>query len=292
MLKDQKVIVTHHAPDLDAIGATWLLKRFDSQNFAEAKIYFVNPGDTISPAQLKEIGFRLEQVTHVDTGFGDFDHHQLKRSSQKICASSLVYEYLLTVYPDYDQDETLKELVEFITSIDHFEEVYWPEPADNRYCFMLHELIRGHECVDLHNDDSQMHFGMQCLDYAYASLKQTIKAKEIIATKGLEFNIKLGKCLAVASRNNDVVKQAQKMGFALVIKKDSVIGHMNIKVRPDIKMNLSALYEKILAEDKEGSWFYHNNGKMLINGSRKHRDQKPTPLSLTQVVAMIKELYG
>lgn len=286
------MIVTHHAPDLDAIGATWLLKRFDSQHYADTKIYFVNPGDKITESELREFGFTQEEVTHVDTGLGEFDHHQLERSKQHICASSLVYDYLLKVYPDYKDDDTLKELVDFINSIDHFEEVYWPGPADNRYCFMLHELIRGHECVDLHNDDSQMHFGMQCLDYAYASLKQTIKAKKIIEEKGIEFSIKEGKCLAVATRNNDVVKQAQKQGYALVIKKDPIIGHMNIKVRPDINLKLKKLYQQILAKDNEGSWFYHNNEKMLINGSRKHRDQKPTPLSLTQVVAMVKEIYG
>jgi hypothetical protein len=27
---------------------------------------------------------------------------------------------------------------------------------------MIHELIRGHEFTDPHNDDSQMHFGFQC----------------------------------------------------------------------------------------------------------------------------------
>ena len=157
---------------------------------------------------------------------------------------------------------------------------------------MLHELIRGHECVALHDDDSQMHFGMECLEYAYASLKQTVKAKEIIASKGQEFTIQAGKCLAVATRNNDVVKQAQKLGFALVIKKDPVIGHMNIKARPDVDIVLEDLYQAIIEQDTEGSWFYHNSGKMLINGSRKHRNQKPTPLSLTQVVAMVKQIYS
>lgn len=287
----QKLIVTHHAPDLDAIAATWLLKTFDGQHYADAKIFFVNPGAAITAQETERLGFNQEDVTHVDTGLGEFDHHQAERSGQRICAASLVLNHLYQVHPELKQDTTLTELVKFVTSIDHFDEADWPDASDNRYCFMLHELIRGHECVALHDDDSQMHFGMQCLDYAYASLKQTIKAKEIIAVKGIVFNIKAGKCIAIETRNSDTVKQAQKLGFVLVIQKDPKKGGMNVKARPDSNIILEPLHQAVLTMDQVGSWFYHNSGKMLINSSRKHRDKKPTPLKLSEMVALVKEIY-
>jgi len=40
-----KTIVTHLSPDLDAIGAIWLLKKFASE-FADAKVEFVPIGKT------------------------------------------------------------------------------------------------------------------------------------------------------------------------------------------------------------------------------------------------------
>ncbi len=287
----QRLIVTHHAPDLDAITATWLFKTFDGQHFANARIFFVNPGDSITTQEAQRLSFSQENITNVDTGLGEFDHHQPERSGQRVCAASLVLDHLCKIHPELKQDVALAELVKFVTGIDHFDEADWPDAADNRYCFMLHELIRGHECVALHDDDSQMHFGMQCLNYAYASLKQTIKAKEIIAVKGITFNIKAGKCIAMETRNSDTVKQAQKLGFALVIQKDPKKGGMNIKARPDADIVLKQLYDAVLTMDQVGSWFYHNSGKMLINSSRKHRDKRPTPLKLSEMVTLVKEIY-
>jgi len=286
-----QLIVTHHAPDLDAIGAIWLLKCFDSQHYADAKISFVDPGDKITLEKAEEVACQLHEVKHVDTGYGEFDHHQLKQAKQRVSASSLVYDYLLRIHPELKDDKALKEIVDFITDIDHFGETEWPDAHSNRYCFMIHELIRGHETVALHDDDSQVHFGMQCLGYAYAALKQTIKAREVIAAKASYFDLKFGKCLAVETRNNDVTKQAQKQGFAMVVTKDPKRGNINIKVRPDIAITLKKLHEEIKEIDHKGTWYYHHNGKMLINGSRKHRNQIASPLNLQQLITLIKSVY-
>lgn len=291
-MTQRKLIVAHHAPDLDAITATWLLKRFDSKNYADAKIAFVNPGDRITLEEAEKSGAQLHEVTHVDTGLGEFDHHQSERAKQQICAATLVHDYLCRIQPHLENDKALEELVIYTNQIDHFQEIYWPEVSTPRFSFSITELIRGHEFTDPHNDDSQMHFGMQCLDNIYASLKQHIKAAEIIEEKGQEFIIKEGKALAIETRNDETIKLGQKRGFILVVRKDSKLGHIRIKVRPDAIMDLDALHKAIIAEDNKGTWFYHGSGKMLINSSRKHRNQTPSPLSLDRVISLIKEIYG
>ncbi len=102
----RKLIVTHHAPDLDAITSVWLLKRFDSQKYADAKVAFVNPGDTISLEEAeKEFNCQLHEVTHVDTGLGEFDHHQPERASRDVCAATLVFDYLKEVRPEIINDK-------------------------------------------------------------------------------------------------------------------------------------------------------------------------------------------
>lgn len=288
---EKKLIVTHHAPDLDAVGSVWLLKRFDSQTFATARVAFVNPGTRITLEEAEQLGFQLHEAVHVDTGLGQFDHHQPERGEQHVSASSLVFEYLCTQYPGLTKDAALQELVRHITDVDHFGEVSWPgEPLHHSY--MLHEIIRGCEFTDPHNDDSQLHFGLSCLDNTYAVLKQYFKAEEIITTKGQEFTLKEGAGLAITTRNDDTVKLAQKKGYQLVIRKDTAQGHIRIKARPDNAIVLLELYEKIKKVDQVGTWYYHPSGKMLINGSQKHRDQKPSPLSLEQVIVLVKELYA
>ena len=179
-----------------------------------------------------------------------------------------------------------------VNTIDHFEEIYWPEPAAERYLFMIHELIHGHEFTDPHNDDSQMHFGFQCLDNVYASLGQYHKAMEIVHTKGQEVQLKAGKALLLNTRNDDTIKLAQRMGYALVVRKDPKLGHIRIKARPDADLILKPLYEKIQTIDHDGTWFYHGSGKMLLNGSQKTHNQKPSPLNLDQVKILLEEIYG
>jgi len=289
---EKKLIVTHHAPDIDAIGATWLLKKFDFENYANANISFVNPGEKISATAANILGFSLEQVTHVDTGLGKFDHHQPERAHQKVSATSLVFEYLCQTKPELKTDRSLKSMIEYIVDIDHFGDIHWPDPANLRYNFMIHELIRGAEYSDPHNDESQLHFGFTCLDNLYAVLKQHHKAAEILAEKAKAFSAGEYDCLALETRNDDTIKLALKQGYELVIRKDPERGHIRIKARPDSQIELKPLYEKIITVDQNGTWFYHNSGKMLLNGSHKHHNQTPSPLSVTQVIELVKIVYA
>ena len=288
----RKLIVTHHAPDLDAIGASWLLKTFDTQHYGNAKFAFVNPGEKIKSSAVAELEISSDNVVHVDTGLGRFDHHQPERGHDNSSASSLVYDHLCHLHPELSNDHALGLLVDFITEIDHFEEIHWPEADHYRYNLMLHQLIRGLEFVGLHNDDSQLHFGFTCLDGVYAALKQDVRAKEILETKAQYFHIKSGKCMAVETRNDDTLKLAQKYGAIIAIRKDTTQGHIRIKARPDAEIDLKALADEISLIDSVGTWYYHPSGKMLINGSKKHRNQKPSPLSLEQIIELTKKTYG
>lgn len=291
-MPSRKLLVTHHSPDLDAVGAVWLLKRFVSQEFATAKVAFVDPGETISANEAHQLGIELHEVTHVDTGLGEFDHHQEDRGKEFLSATLLTFQYACQVHPELKNDHALEKLTQFVTEIDHFQEVHWPESGDIRYCFMIHELIKGIEYLEEHTDESQLHFGMTCLDSAYGVITQYLKAREIIDSEAEEFHIKAGPVLALETSNDDTIKLAQKDGYILVVRKDPVLGSIRIKARPDADLTLEALRDAILKKDTVGSWYYHPSGKMLINGSRKHTTQQPSSLPLQDVVQMIKEIYS
>jgi hypothetical protein len=291
-MSDRNLIVTHHVPDLDAVGAVWMLKRFDPQNYADARVGFVNPGSRISLDEANALNAELHEVTHVDTGLGRFDHHQPDRGLLKISATSLTYDYVCSLDGNLSEDSTLQNLVNFVTEIDHFGEIHWPDANNLRYSFMLHELIRGFELQTYFNDDSQLHFGLSCLDCAYAVLKHHHKAEEIIIEKGQVFQLAEGSAMAISTRNDDTIKIAQRQGMILVVRKDPDLGNIRIKARPDSNIDLKALHDKILEVDRVGNWYYHPSGKMLINGSVKHQDQAASPLTLSDVVKMVTEIYG
>ena len=287
----RKLIVTHHAPDLDAIGSVWLLRKFSAQQYGNAKVAFVNPGSRIDDYAVEQLGIEFHDVTHVDTGLGEFDHHQPERASTAICAASLVHEHLLQIHPELEDDQALHIITTFITEIDHFGEIFWEDAGSYRYSFMIHELIRGSQFTDLHDDESQLNFGMQCLDFAYATLTQQIRANEIINEKGIPFTLQGERCLAIETRNDDTIKSAQKQGYSLVVKKDPKLGTIRIKARPDSEFDLTEVYQRIIQKDTVGNWFLHGSKKMLLNGSIKNQNQQPSPLTIDEVVTLLKESY-
>lgn len=286
-----KYIVTHHVPDLDAIASTWLLKTFDQQHYGEARFEFVDPGRQLDEDRQRELQVTSAEITHVDTGLGEFDHHQPDRGQTYVCAATLVHDYLCQLHPDLKTDHALQTIVNFINEIDHLHEIYWPDASNHRYGFMIHELLEGMEAMQLHDDDSLLHFGMTCLDAIYAHLTQTIKAEELLAQKAYFFEIKEIRCAAIETENDDVIKVAQKQGIMMVVRKDPQKGFVRIKVRPDSKLDLKPVYDEVVKRDPLANWYYHQSGKMLLNGSSKHRNQNPSRLTLAEVVSIIKEAY-
>lgn len=287
-----KLIVTHFSPDLDAISSVWVLKRFDERNYADAKLAFVNPGETIDLRSAADLGFSSEEITHTDTGLGIFDHHQSERGMKRICATSLVYDYICDIHPEYKQDKALAYISEYVTAIDHFEENSWDNADDFKHQFLIQNIIDGVKMVGLHDDDAIVHFGMTCLDGVYAALKEQIGAQEAIDEKGKMFETKWGRGLAIESANDETIKLAQKQGYALVIRKDPGRGNVRIKAIPGKGIDLTDIAEEIKRKDVVGSWYFHPAKTMLLNGSSKSNNQKPSPLSLDEVVSIVKRVVG
>ncbi len=281
------VIVTHQGPDLDAISAVWLLKRFLTSDWGEARVEFVAAGQKLSPERMEELSVAEDQVIHVDTGLGAFDHHQEEMGGKRACAASLVFELIGQRQADKKQNAALKYLIEYVTQIDHFENCYWPEASDFRYQLSIHNLIEGAQLTDVYDDERLLQFGFDMLDAGYAKLRSEVKADEIIQKKGQHFTHGEWKALAIPTSSKDVEKRAQVLGIDLVIRKDEDQGSVRIKATPRSGIDLTEVYEAILEKDKVGTWFLHNSKRMLLNGSRKS-SQVPTPLSLVQVVKIVK----
>ena len=285
------LLVTHNAPDLDAITSIWLLTRFDSQHYSGSRIAFVNAGETISLEAAAALGYNLDQVTHVDTGGGDFDHHDQNRSGKEFCAAKLVFDYLAKIHPEIEQNLALIEIIKHVLEVDHFGEVFWPESNNPRYQFMLHEIIAGVDRTETNDDTYQVELGARLLDYVYAGMKSYLQARAELVN-GLVFPLKSGTAFAILSSNEEVLAAAQKNGHLLAIKKDEQLGNIRIKARPDANFNLEQIYQTIKLKDNVGTWYYHPSGKMLLNGSRKNINQKPSPLTLEEIIVIVKDYLG
>ncbi|MFC1653307.1 chromate resistance protein ChrB domain-containing protein [Patescibacteria group bacterium] len=283
----ESLIVTHQNPDVDAIGSAWLLKRFDKELYRSAKMAFVPSGERITNEEVESYAINLSDVVHVDTGGGEFDHHDEEGVGSS--ASKKVYEYLCGKFPDLKKNKALKRVVEFANDTDQFSSYFWPDPANDRYVFGIEQMLNGFKLGGHGGDSDLVAFGMDCFDGAYSMLNILVEAEKEIK-EGTEFECKWGKSIGLLSSNDATIKLAQKMGYNVVVRKDTDLGNIRIKAAPLPEIDLAPIYEQVMKLDKEGTWYFHPGKHMLLNGSRKHLGQKPSGLSLEKMIEIIKEI--
>lgn len=275
--KTVKTIVTHIGPDLDAICAVWLVKTFYPE-WEEAALAFVPAGTTLG----KKSPDDDPEIIHVDTGLGKFDHHQ---SNSDTCAAMLVYEEIKSTQ---GEDVALARFVKVVNDIDHFREVNWPNPTADYWELLVTGAIDGWRLM--YPDDwlKVVANGMEMLDGVYKTLQAKVWAEKEIEEHGVQFETKWGKGLAIESVNDEVVHLGQKMGYALVVRKDSRKGYLRIKSLPKEEIDLEQVYDRLKKDEPSATWFLHASHHMVLNGSSKNPDFRPSQKKLEEVIEVLK----
>ena len=78
------------------------------------------------------------------------------------------------------------------------------------------------------------------------------------------------------------------MGYVLVIRKDPKKGYVRIKAVPKPDIDLTHFYELLQEKDSNATWFLHASKHMILNGSSKNPDMKPTTLTLNQIIEIVR----
>jgi hypothetical protein len=270
-----KTIVTHIGPDLDACTAVWLVKT-QMPEWEEAIVQFVPAGTTLQ----KMPPDSDPEIIHVDTGFGKFDHHQTDADT---CAAKLVYESL------GKKDEALERLVAVVNDVDHFRECFFPNPTADFWDISLPSIIDGWRLLYADNQMKLVDLIMTALDGAYKMFQNKVWAEHEIKENAVVFESPWGKAFGLETMNDEVVHVGQKMGYAVVIRKDPKKGYVRIKAVPKEEIDLTSVYEKLKNEDSTATWFLHASKHMILNGSTKNPEMRSTTLSLEQIIDVIKK---
>ncbi len=306
-----KIVVTHTAPDWDAITSVWVIKKY-LPGWNEAEVEFV-PAGTRSPRLVPEGGDTTkliekaghDEIIHVDTGLGPLDHHQT--SDKNVSAASLSWDYVKIQEGDRkiqnpEKLEGIDRMVKVVVDIDHFKEVFWDNPTADYHEFSLIGLLEGAKSLRPDDDDYLLHFGMECLDAMLHNFESRVWAEHEINETGREFETKWGKAVGFETVNDTVLKLAQKMGYRIVLRKDPRKGYVRIKARPaqesaegdsrksEEDIDLTPVYEKLKEKDPEATWFLHVSKKMLLNGTAKNPKMRPSNLSLDDIIEVIKSV--
>lgn len=279
-----KILVTHFSPDLDAICGLWLIKKL-LPGWGQAKVEFVPAGETFENQPVDT----NQEILHIDTGFGKFDHHQ---NLDKTSASKKVLEGMknLPEGKSVKIDEALERLVEVVNEIDHFQEVYYPNPTADFYNLGLVAQLDGWKLLSPDDHQKLVDLGMVALDGIYKQLQNKVWAEKILKEEAFEFETRWGRAVGLETGNDEVVHTGQKQGYILVVRKDPKKGYLRIKTLPDPKIDLSRLAEKLQEADPEASWFLHIDKHQLLNGSTKNPKMRPTSLTLKQIIEIIKNV--
>lgn len=277
-----RTIVTHVSPDLDACTSVWLAKRF-LHGWEDATFSFVQPGKTLNDAPPDED----PTVMHVDTGLGKFDHHQLH---ERTSAARLVLDHInATDQLRRTNKEPLERLVDIVTLYDNFEEIHFDNPSHDSHMFSINEIVHGLRVV-FQDDVTAMEYMMYILDGLLLSLKNKVYAEKEL-DKGLTVESKWGKTLIIETKNDEVLKTALKLGYTLAARKDPEHGFIRIKAFPDKKYDLTKLYDVIKTKDSQKTtWFFHQSGTMILNGSTKNTSSVPSQITTAQLVEIITSI--
>ena len=195
-----KTIVAHIGPDLDAIASIWLVKTY-FPGWEEAMLAFVPAGNTLGGKPPDND----PEVIHVDTGFGKYDHHQTDADT---CAALLVYE---EVKKTHGADPAMERLLSVVNDIDHFREVFFPNPTADFWELGLVTQIDGWRLLYADNPMNIVDLGMQGLDGICKTFQNKVWAERELKEKGVEFETQWGKGIGVETSNDECVHLAQKL---------------------------------------------------------------------------------
>ena len=298
-----KRIVTHTSPDMDAITSVWYIKRY-LPGWENAEVRFVPAGQrlgNLTEEQAKKLTDPIEsiagnEVIQVDTGHGPLDHHQT--SDQNVCGASLTLEYVKKNVAENslnpEKMEALERIASFVIDVDHFKEIFRQDPLANYQNFSIVEILDGLKYQHPNDDKYYVEFISLCLDAMVHELENLIWAEKEIKEKGVYFDTKWGKGFGIETINDTVVKLGQLMGYIIVVRRDPRKGYVRIKTQPDEKgkkgIDLTLTAEKLKKMDPNATWFLHVSKKMLLNGTPKNPKMKPTKLSLSDIIEVLKNV--
>ena len=182
----------------------------------------------------------------------------------------------------------MERLLAVVNDVDHFREVFYPNPTADYWDLGIVSEIDGWRLLYADNPIKIVELGFQALDGIYKTFQNKVWAERELKENGVEFVSKWGAGIGVETTNDEVVHLAQKMGYVIALRKDPNKGYLRIKSLPKDEIDLESLYIKLKSDEPAATWFLHASHHMVLNGSSKNPAMRPTQKSLQQIIDVIQ----
>lgn len=293
-----KIIVTHTAPDFDAIGAAWLLQRFGG--LEDASIVF-QPIATPNADVLRYATAVVDIGREYDESRLRFDHHQfLGNEASQHSATSLVAEYLTKrgQLPSF-----LMPIIDLITDADGRNVLYASVKTSRK--LGIHALLSAYKQFgmpllpndkSIRNDHDVLEFGYAILDMIGGRLDKIGRAKT--QYQYVARIISPGFCL-LHNAGREITQYAfeeEKMDLVLFVNEQPHTVTVGLQRHPESSLNCGdlvnmaeQLYPVIISETSR--WFRHQAGFFAGRGTDKSPDLTPLCVDLDILAHAINEVY-
>jgi hypothetical protein len=286
-----KTIVTHVAPDLDAIGSVWLLKRYGG--LEDADVVFVNTGNPDKDV-LNAATAVVDTGRVFDPRMLRFDHHQLPgKEANETCAALQIAQYLVLARTDVDFN-SIWTLIDLIYAGDTGKRA-----ADESRRRGIHALLSNKKRQGADND-ALLAYGFELLD----SLAQSLIAQDE-ALKSLVlhtvYRSEDGLVVALKDAPHGATFAAHEQGARLVVFANydkNAIGVMRGGEGADVHCGglIGGLLNDYdcglddISADLFGelcTWYRHQAGFFAGRGTDKAPSETPITVDLRDVAAAI-----
>ena len=261
-----KIIVSHLTPDLDSCVSTWLLKKF------------VYPEEEIKYKFVKAIKNAISETNEiwVDTGGGEFDHHQ---KNDFECAASLVAKKynLLT-------NSVIEKIVSYTLLVDHGKYFHLNLQTSN-LMYIIHGLNARYPTTP----EIVMDKVCDIIESWFSYLEQENEILEAVNEK-YEFETSIGKCIAFDIDSQTLREWSYHKGYRLYIYKDRNTGYVGIKAKGDDDIDLTNVYQKLHNIESEKEWFLHSSKQLVLCGTKKVPTEHTSKLTLSNIVSVISSI--
>jgi hypothetical protein len=288
-----KIIVTHTAPDFDAITFVWLMARF-APGFENAKVEFM-PLNFLDKKMLSEADAVGDIGGIYDPSILRFDHHHLEgAASTSTCATMQTWRWLLS------EGVSLQYLESLITQI--YQGDLAQTPLVGIHSQMFGWKASANEAGVLLSDIEIYNYGAHILDQINFWLKRKAENKMQLEQKTVWVS-EDGMIRAIKGGSVGVSFSAYEEGTRVVVFEGEPIELDNGRITypvgasrapewqsPHLGDIVNRLVHKSTNPDikKELSkWFRHNGGFFAGRGSKKAPDEQPLEVDIKEIAFAI-----
>lgn len=304
-------IVTHTSPDLDAIGACWLLQRYGG--LTNAAVVFVNTGNP-DRAILDAADAVVDTGREYDPKRLRFDHHHLPGAQANLtCATQQVYDHLLIMRSDYDDMTYASSGIQHLLPI--IDLIYAGDTgkseANQSRATGIHALLSAKKVRRVSNEEL-LAYGYELLDLLAERLKVQHEAQQELASK-IVYRSDDGLVIAIKDGQMGTTFAAIEQGARLVLFQNSqpsvptnAIGiqrggenqepHVGDLVRA-VEIDMEYHSEHIggatgAIYDELCSWYLHEAGFFAGRGTAKAPDARPITVELADIARLIDRAWS